>query len=152
MLLRKHRQHAVVTHRDTLVAVDGALGSHPDAEEAALAFLAARVAAARASGGEPDPGVVRRYALTHHLVRDLGTDVKLHLDAVQEGRIDPFVLPRIMGPRWRGLTRPAPAALAAPHPAQHASAVRFGYSWPRKGATCRLPSIATATFGWAGRP
>ncbi len=99
VLIKRHRQHLVVTHQETLVAVDGSVDGHPKAEEGALTFLAARVAQARRRGGQSDPGVVRRYVLSHQVARDLGTGTKLHLDQVLAGKLDAFVLPRVLGHR-----------------------------------------------------
>jgi peptide chain release factor 2 len=97
ILLKKHRQHVVFTHQETLVAVDGNISGHPEAEESALNFLGARVAQARRTG-KHEGGVVRRYVLAHQpLVRDMATGLKDHLDPVLDGDLDDFVLPRILG-------------------------------------------------------
>lgn len=96
VLIRKHRLHLVLTHARTLVALDGGTDGGDDAEEEALAFLAARVAqAARAAR---DPGIVRRYVVsTQPLVRDLGSGLKAQLDRVLDGELDDFVLARVLG-------------------------------------------------------
>ncbi len=98
VLLKRHRQHLVLTHQETLVALDGNVDGHPRAEEGALAYLAARVAAARRRDPRADPGVIRRYVLSHQpMARDIPSGTKQHLDQVLEGKLDPFVLPRILG-------------------------------------------------------
>ena len=57
--------------------------------------MAARVAAPR---DMEEPGIVRRYVLSHQpVVRDLASNLKLHLDHVLEGNLDEFVLPRVLG-------------------------------------------------------
>ena len=97
VLLRRHRQHLVLTHQETLVAVDGSVGGGDKAESDALLFLAARVNHAR-TNNDPDPGVVRKYVLSHQpMTRDMFTGRKDHLDPILEGDLDAFVLPRIMG-------------------------------------------------------
>jgi ATP-dependent Clp protease ATP-binding subunit ClpC len=95
VLLKKHHQHLVLTHHASQLAIDGSVDSHERAEEGALEFLAARVGR---PGGGGELGVVRRYVISHQsLVRDLATNTKLHLDAVLEGRLDEFILPRVVG-------------------------------------------------------
>jgi ATP-dependent Clp protease ATP-binding subunit ClpC len=97
VLLKKHRQHLVLTHKETLVAVDGSIDGRPEAEEDALQFLGARVAETQRERGA-EPGVVRRYVLSHQpSVRDLETGVKAHLEPVLDGDLDEFVLRRILG-------------------------------------------------------
>ncbi|MCO5168984.1 MAG: AAA family ATPase [Planctomycetes bacterium] len=96
VLIRKHRLHLVLTHGKTLVALDGGTDGGDDAEEEALAFLAARVA--QASRAARDPGIVRRYVVSSQpLVRDLGSGLKAHLDRVLDGELDDFVLARVLG-------------------------------------------------------
>jgi ATP-dependent Clp protease ATP-binding subunit ClpC len=97
VLIKKHRLHLVLTHARTLVALDGGTDGGDDAEEEALALLAARVAAAGRT--ERDPGIVRRYTLSHQpLVRDLGSGIKAQLDRVLDGELDEFVLARLNRP------------------------------------------------------
>jgi len=95
VLLKRHRLHLVATHNQSLLAIDGNTDD-PEAEPAALAFLAARVRAPREAR---NPGVVRRYVLQkpEPVARDFGADLKEHLDRVLEGRLDAFVLPRVLG-------------------------------------------------------
>ncbi|RMG11057.1 MAG: AAA family ATPase [Planctomycetota bacterium] len=96
VLLRRHRQHLVLTHPPTLLAVDGAVDAEPGSEEEARAFLAARVA--RSGGHTGEGGLVRRYILSSQPVcRDLFTGLRLPLDPVLAGKLDPLVLPRLAG-------------------------------------------------------
>jgi len=97
VLLKKHNLHLVMTHVESQLAIDGTVDGHPQAEEGAIEFLAARVTAPRA---EEERGVIRRYVVSNSnqpTVRDLGTNVKLHLDHVLDGRLDDFILPRVLG-------------------------------------------------------
>jgi ATP-dependent Clp protease ATP-binding subunit ClpC len=97
VLLKKHNLHLVLTHAESQLAIDGSVDGHPQAEEGAIEFLAARVTAPRA---EEERGVIRRYVVSNSnqpTVRDLGTNVKLHLDHVLDGRLDDFILPRVLG-------------------------------------------------------
>ncbi|MGE0712014.1 MAG: AAA family ATPase [Planctomycetota bacterium] len=95
VLLRKHHQHLVLTHATSQLAVDGSVDAHELAEAGAMEFLAARVG--QPAEGE-DAGVVRRYVLSSQsVVRDIATNVKLHLEPVLDGRIDEFILPRVVG-------------------------------------------------------
>jgi hypothetical protein len=92
VLIKKHRLHLVLTHARTLVALDGGTDGGDEAEEEA-----ARVAAAART--EKDPGVVRRYTLSHQpLVRDLASGIKAQLEHVLDGELDPFVLARLAKP------------------------------------------------------
>ena len=95
VLVKKPRQHLVLTHLPTLVAVDGTTDGRPETEEAALGLLAARVAR-RVEG--PDPGVVRRYLIASQPVaRDFATGLKLPLERVLEGRLEELILGRLEG-------------------------------------------------------
>ncbi|MBL4846465.1 MAG: AAA family ATPase [Planctomycetes bacterium] len=97
VLLKKHHQHLVLTHAKSQLAIDGSIDGHPQAEEGAIEFLSARVSKPRQEG---ERGVVRRYVISNSnqpTVRDLGTNVKLHLDQVLDGRLDDFILPRVLG-------------------------------------------------------
>jgi hypothetical protein len=54
---------------------------------------------AAAGRTERDPGIVRRYTLSHQpLVRDLGSGIKAQLDRVLDGELDEFVLARLNRP------------------------------------------------------
>jgi ATP-dependent Clp protease ATP-binding subunit ClpC len=96
VLLKRPKLHLVLTHQDSLVAVDGNTDGRDEAEDEALAFLAARVG--RSAEPDQDPGVVRRYVLQRQpVVRDFASNLKLPLDKVVEGELDGFVLPRVLG-------------------------------------------------------
>lgn len=95
VMLKKHHQHLVLTHLESQLALDGSVDGHPQAEEGAVEFLAARVSAPRR---EEERGVVRRYTISNQPnARDLRSEVKLNLDHVLDGRIDDFILPRVLG-------------------------------------------------------
>jgi ATP-dependent Clp protease ATP-binding subunit ClpA/protein subunit release factor B len=114
-LMKRHRVFLVLTHDETMVAVEGASDRKPsDVIPEATAVLAARVAFAReaadASGEaqaslSPDDegitgtlaeGVVRRYVLsTQPIARDLASGLKAPLERVLEGDLDEFIAHRL---------------------------------------------------------